>query len=361
MPPCFVMSQAPHFQDSYDAALALDDHVRARSEHVERLRATVWSTSAHRLAAFDLSTTGADGTLTKLRRNAYSTSDPGTVGDQDCLILMACAVSDAASDPPVFSNDTAAAIWALPTIGTSSSLVEYLMPPGTRGRSPDVRRRRTGLAADAVEVGGLRVASYERTIVDHARHARLESGVSVCDSALHTGRTTRELLLAEAGLIPKGARGRSMANLAVHLADERAESPLESLSRVRMFQAGLPMPELQWKFFEWDVFIGRTDFYWRHLGLVGECDGKLKYAVQQGDSERDAVDALLQEKQRELRLRRHADVDDIARWNWAEALAPGRLHGILGAHRLRTVLDGGWPVPDGPLPKRAFAPIDRPR
>lgn len=176
----------------------------------------------------------------------------------------------------------------------------------------------------------------------------------MCDNALHLGLTTREDLLAEHDKIPKGRRGRRMAELAIHLADGRAESPLESLSRTRMFQASLPMPELQARFFHGDDFIGRTDFWWPSLGLVGECDGDLKYAVSERDPDDTAIEVLLKEKKREQRLRRHTDVDDVARWGWDEALPPGRLHEVLTAHRLRSVLGGGWPVPDGPLPKRAF-------
>ena len=145
-----------------------------------------------------------------------------------------------------------------------------------------------------------------------------------------------------------------MANLAVHLADGSAESPLESLSRTRMFQASLPMPQLQHWFDDGDGRIGRTDFYWPQLGLVGESDGELKYEMSQEDPGRGVIDALLREKKREQRLRRHPDIDDVARWDWGEALPPGKLHAVRAAHGVHAVLDGGWPVPDGPLPRRAF-------
>ena len=345
------MSVAPSEPDLTIAAL--DAHRRERSEHVMRLRTLVRSTSAARLAAFDLSVGDGPGQLVRLRQAAY-TSGIGDLSPDDVLIVKACMVQQSATRPVVFSHGTSEAIWAVPNIGNRTDLVEYVMPPGAQGRSADVRRRRTGLLPESVEIGGLLVTPYERMVVDHARQARLASGISVCDNALHLGLTTREALLAEHDKVPKGRRGRSMAELAIHLADARAESPLESLSRTRMFQASFPMPDLQTKFYENEEFIGRTDFYWPWLGLVGECDGDLKYAVPQGDSGQTAVDALMQEKDREKRLRRHPDVDDIARWNWAEAMAPGRLHELLGAHRVRSVLDGGWPVPDGPLPKRAF-------
>lgn len=331
----------------------LEDHRRSRSEHVERLRTLVRSTSAARLAAFDLSIGDGTGKIEKLRQAAYA-SGLHNLSPDDLLIVKACVVQQAATRPVLFSNGTADAVWALPAIGGRPTLVEYVMPSGTKGRSADVRRRRTSAATESVEIGGLLVTPYERTLVDHARHCRLESGISVCDNALHLGMTTREALLTEHAKIPKGRRGRSMAQLAIHLADGRAESPLESLSRTRMFQTSLPMPQLQARFYDGDGLIGRTDFYWPSLGLVGECDGALKYAVPEDDPGQSAVDALLQEKKREKRLRRHAEVDDVARWDWGDALPPGQLHDLLRAHRLRSVLDGGWPVPDGPLPKRAF-------
>lgn len=337
-----------------DPEVALRAHRSARSAHVDRLRALVRSTPAHRLAVFDPETNGAPGAFAKLRRCAYAFGVDGLTPD-DLLIVMAIAVNDAAARPPVFSHDTARVLWELPVIGSACELVEYVLPPGARGRTSNVRRRRTAQwRVDAVELGGLLVTPYERTIVDHARHAKLESAIAVCDSALHLGRTTRGALLAELALVPKGARGRRMAELAIHLADGRAESPLESLSRTRMFQFSLPMPDLQHEFYKGNELIGRTDFHWPQFGLVGESDGDLKYAVQEGDSPRAAVDVLLAEKEREKRLRRHPDVDDVARWKWDEALPPGRLADLLAEHGLRSVLDGGWPVPDGPLPKGAF-------
>lgn len=330
-------------------------HLRRRAEHVERLRDLVRVAPARRLAAFRVD----DATeVVKLRRAAYALLGAGDLAEPDKLIVMACAVQEVAGRPPIFSDDTAAAVWELPTVGVRSRRVEYAVPPGMRGRTPDVRRRRCALPTSYVEVGGLRVTPYERTLVDHTRHASLESAVSVCDNALHLGLTVRDALLAEWDRLPKGYRGRHMAQLAIYLADGRAESPLESLSRVRMFQVGLPKPELQVRFEDAGGFVGRTDFHWKHLGLIGECDGALKYALPEDDSDRSPVDVLLDEKAREQRLRRLPEVADVVRWGWNDALSPGRLHGILSAHGLRSVLDGGWPVPDGPLPKGAF-PAER--
>ena len=346
------MNVAPTTTLDTDAALGA--HRIARSAHVLRLRALVRSTPLRQLTAADLTSPRAAGEVGKLRRSAYAVGIDSLTED-DLLIVMAFAVNDAAARPPILSNDTARVVWGLPAIGRRCELVEYMLPPGGRGRSPNVRRRRTAhRAVDAVEIGGLLVTSYERTIVDHARHASLESALAVCDDALHRELTSRDALTAEWSRVPKGARGRRMAELAIHLADGRAESPLESLSRTRMFQLSLPMPELQHWFCDAEGTNGRTDFYWPELGLVGESDGDMKYAVAEGESGREVVDALLREKSREQRLRRHAEVDNVARWDWDDAFPPGKLHAVLAAFGLRPVLDGGWPVPNGPLPKRAF-------
>lgn len=331
-------------------------HLRERTRHVQRMRALVASVPAVRLAAFGIGADTGSPQRLKLRRNAYATAAYSELSWQDQLIVMACAVQDATDRDPLFSHVTAAAIWGLPMIGSRCELVEYTLPPDARGRTPNVRRRRTEQYAAATNIGGLRVTTYERTVIDHARHAKLASAIAVCDNAFHEKLTTRDRLQAEFGLIPRAARGCRMAELAIHLADGRAESPLESLSRTRMFQTGLPRPDLQSRFEDGSGFVGRTDFYWPALGLIGEADGGLKYAVTEGDSGRDTVEALLREKKRERRLRQLPEIDDVARWDWDDALPPGKLHAVLAGFGLRTVLDGGWPLPDGPLPKRAFVP-----
>ncbi len=92
------------------------------------------------------------------------------------------------------------------------------------------------------------------------------------------------------------------------LADGRSESALESLSRVSMHRAGLPMPELQVEVWVDDRFLARLDFLWRDANLVGESDGRLKY--------RSGAD-LYAEK------RRQEELEDVGllviRWGWPEA------------------------------------------
>ena len=66
---------------------------------------------------------------------------------------------------------------------------------------------------------------------------------------------------------------------------------MESLTRLRMHEAGLPAPQLQ-------VWIAgfRVDFYWPSHGLVLEADGRVKYSA----------DERWAEKRREQAIRRSA-------------------------------------------------------
>jgi hypothetical protein len=61
------------------------------------------------------------------------------------------------------------------------------------------------------------------------------------------------------------------------------------------------------------IFIGRVDFYWDGLGLVGEADGKLKYTE----------DELWKEKIRQDALADHGLVTE--RWGWRTARRPALL------------------------------------
>lgn len=323
-------------------------HLAERVAHVNGLR-----TSIHLAPLHHLRQSSSVVTLTKLRRAAYA-NDVTDLDPADSLILLACAVDASAARQPVFAHSTAAAIWGLPTIGKTSERVEYIAAADSHGRAPQVRRRRTSIGTEHVRIGDLRVTTCERTVVDHARYSPLVSAIAMCDSAIRYGATTRRKLLAELESLPKGARGRRMAMLAIHLADPLAESVLESLSRARMFQLGLPRPQLQSEFTDARGFVARTDFYWPQLGVVGEADGRSKYAVPAGSSAQEAVDTLLREKQRELRLKRCPEVRDVLRWTWDDAIAPARLFDVMTSGGIRPVLDGGWTVPDGPLPHTAF-------
>ncbi len=280
----------------------------------------------------------------RLRRGAYVDGD----GWRDLVpaaqtLVLAHAMSEAADTGRLFSHCTAARAWDLPTIGWQQTCVEVLVADGRTGRSPGLIRRRTQNLPVGVEVAGLTVTSPSRTVVDIARVQSLASGVSVMDSALRRGLAARDEIQEEVRRVPRGGRGRQRAALALALADPGGESAGESLSRVRLYEAGLPPPRLQVEFRDHQGLIGRVDMYWEEWNVVGEFDGRMKYTVGAVQSAEQAGEVVWREKLREDRLR--ASGLTVVRWTWAEAwggtamLRKLRLAGLRGNHSNR------WPTP----------------
>lgn len=140
--------------------------------------------------------------------------------------------------------------------------------------------------------------------------------------------------------LPVRSRGRSRAHLVSELADGRAESPGESLSRVRMFELRLLRPELQVEVRDVDGLAGRCDFGWEEQRLLGEFDGRVKYGRLCCDSAEEAAETLWREKRREDRLRRTGAL--VARWVWADVWDGRWLLGILRQLGLVPTPRRGW-------------------
>lgn len=180
-------------------------------------------------------------------------------------------------------------------------------------------------------IDGLEVTDLPRTVVDVARTSRFAEGVMVADAAIER-EVLRDDLLAE--LPPAGHRGVRRARDVIAFADGRSGSPLESLSRVSILEAGLPAPDLQYVFTDAE---GRmpVDFWWPSYGVVGEFDGKVKYLDERYRNGRTMEQVLLDEKWREARLRRQRGVRAVARWDAATAASPARLGRLLRTYGIR--------------------------
>ena len=100
-------------------------------------------------------------------------------------------------------------------------------------------------------------------------------------------------------------------------ADGRSESPGESLTRIALVEALLPLPELQVEFRRGDgSLVARPDFTYREQRTVVEFDGMRKYRsdVPEGD---DAGEVVWREKKREDALRELFGVE-VVRVTWAD-------------------------------------------
>lgn len=215
--------------------------------------------------------------------------------------------------------------------------------PGGRSRA-GLKYHGLGVDLDPSIIDDVTVTSLTRTLLDVAAQPSFSRAVAMVDagirpaeegSFLHTlgmPQPPREhLLLLHEQRLPHFASTR--AGRVLEFADDRSGSPGESLFRCQCHVLGLPAPELQVPFSDEDGLIGYADFYWRHLGLVVEIDGDVKYSAQrkyQLDLTPEQI--LLAEKKREDRMRRV--VKDFARPPMTTVRDRRRLAGFLARHGL---------------------------
>lgn len=211
------------------------------------------------------------------------------------------------------SHWSAAAVWGLPIVGPWPRRVHLTVDHRHRRSQHCVQLHQRAVLPVTRRVGEVEVTDPTRTVIDLARSVQhLRTVLPAADQALRHHLTTPVELIAAADALPAGSRGRRMARLVARLADGRAESVLESLSRAVIFGAGFPKPELQAPLVDGDGEFGFADFGWE--GLFGECDGELKYGADLSDGDPSA--AVWREKRREDRMRR---LRDVARWSWNDA------------------------------------------
>ncbi len=242
------------------------------------------------------------GRIGRVRRGQFSAcpDDP----------LVRALAAAAACGGSVLSHRSALLAHGLPVIGAAPMRPQLTVPPRTTGDLLDAELHRATLAPeDLVEVGGVLVTSVARTLIDVARRHTVTHSVAALDAALHARRVTcqeLEPVLLRCWNWPRIRR----AHRAVRLADARAESPLESVSRLVLLWAGLPTPDLQVTLLdEYRVARGRGDFYWDEFGVVGEADGRGKY---------DARSVLTREKYRQEVMEDLGLV--FLRWGWDDAV-----------------------------------------
>ncbi len=271
--------------------------------------------------------------VTRVRRGYYVGAERWgalSPGERHRVRVLA---ADGDMDGAVFSHESAAAVWGLPIVGRWPDAVHVTAPRAGGGRSrPGVVLHGTTADVPRERRDGVRVTPVARTVADLARSGPFVSAVAAADHALARGLTTTLALEQEADALggrPGAAAVRRLAATATPL----AESVGESLSRVRMLELGLPRPALQHPIRDQRGPIGRVDFWWEELRLVGEFDGRLKYRVDGVDDQRAVEERVWAEKVREDRIR--ATGARVVRWTWRTAMSPELLLAQLTAAGLR--------------------------
>lgn len=256
------------------------------------LRSAGWTDSA-------ISRALVAGRLVPVRRGWYAR--PGDDADRAAAIAVANARA-----ATVISHRSAAAMHGLPIVGARASVPEITVPPRWAGNAAHVHLHRATLRPeDLIVADGVPVTSIARTLIDLGRSRPTTTAVAALDKALHEGWVDYDDL-DDVVRMCWNWPGIRRAHRAVRLADGRAESPLESVSRLVMRALRLPPPEPQvWVRSRIGV-RSRLDFYWKEFGVAGEADGRAKYRVDP------------EERDREKERQEFLEDDNLVfvRWGW---------------------------------------------
>lgn len=264
------------------------------------------------------------GALSRVRHGVYALGadlPAGPDAGEALLELRSRAAAPHLAAGTVLSHASALVMHGLPAHGMDPGLVATTRhrPGSGSRRGGRVICHNADLADAVVEIDGIPVTSPARTIVDVARVHGHAGAVCAADEALRRKLCSLDEL-KEHLEAATGRKGIARARAVVAFADERAESVLESLSRVSISRAGLPMPELQVEFVLPDGSVVRVDMYWEKWGLVGECDGLGKYGI----GEATVRERLRAEKERQNGLEQLGKTVRSWLWqDWQQEKVPG--------------------------------------
>ena len=172
----------------------------------------------------------------------------------------------AADAQTVVSGLLAARLHGLPVLD-ESFVPEVSVPPGhgARTRKTLVVRRRRLATADVVRVHGVPTTSLLRTVLDMVQHQSREQALVVLDQAARS----RWLRLP----LPDGVGLSRRARAVVALAEPASESPLETLIRLLLHDAGIDA-EVQVVIRDVaGVPVARVDLYLAAARVAIEADG----------------------------------------------------------------------------------------
>lgn len=219
------------------------------------------------------------GQLRRLRPGVFQIADMSDVSEYERVRRLHAgpAIAVALAVPGALASHSAAAVLReLPMAFVPTHPCVAVVPHHT-GDISGVHLHRARGEMFAPPVGAVPCHSVERTLVDLGREHGVAAALVPMDFALRKQLTTADALehmLRHCFRWP----GIKAAREAAAAADPRSESPLESLSRLKLSRSGLPAPELQVRIGDANGrFIARVDFFWPQFGVVGEVDGSMKY------------------------------------------------------------------------------------
>lgn len=284
-----------------------------------------------------------NGRLLRIRHGCYV--DPvswAALSDEERFRAQLETVVLTAQVTPVFYRETAGLIWGFPRPALPP-LVQVAIPLGSKrtSRNGVLRRSRPPEQFVVERVGEWQVIEKVQTAIDLSSVYDYPWTVAVFDRLLNSSplngevgprRVTKQAVAEKIDLIASKARRRGAYEV-LDFANGLAMSPGESISRANMNLLGFPPPELQHTFSDSQGHCATVDFWWKEQGIVGEFDGRTKYLKPEYLNGRTASQVVIEEKNRENRLR--ALGVRVVRWEWSIALNRNKLAACLRDAGLR--------------------------
>lgn len=258
------------------------------------------------------------GSLIRVRHGVYALSSgfPSGLDSAEAMLEMRSrAAAQHISTGTAMSHTSALILHGLPVHDLDTRRVTTTRHrPGSGSRRGEVAICHNLELGDAViEVDGIRVTNPGRTIIDVARTSPFTGAVCAADEALRRGLCSSADLAFELEAAA-GRVGIARARAVVAFADAGSGSVFESVSRVAISRAGLPMPQLQREFILADGSSSFVDMYWEEWGLVGEADGSEKYGIDDGEAK--VRMKLRKEKKRQNDIESQGNL--FRRWQWED-------------------------------------------
>lgn len=287
--------------------------------------------------------------ITRVDYGRYVATDVWDAGfaEHRHLIRILAAEERSRGGEVVYSHLSACVLFGIPLFRVTPSRVHVSGPRADGGvaRGPLARHQLAVPEGEIAEVSGIRCTSLERTVADTIRMVPREAGLSVADAGMravawdddrraYDGDAAEEFRAGVGRRLPSGGRGVKQARRVLALADGRAASPGESVSRLYLRDLGFAPPRLQvpvrapsggWYF---------VDFGLDDVDLWGEFDGNAKYTdpAQRG-ADVTMQQALLAEKEREDWIRGTTG-RRVIRWGLAHIASAATLRSRLLSFRV---------------------------
>ncbi len=211
--------------------------------------------------------------------------------------------------------DTAAELHGIAGLPRSGEI--HVGLPGRCGRPQHANRPDVVLhqfehpAGSVVRVDGIPVTSPVVTLAEVVLRAARYPAVSALDSALYRGLVTDDDLLLVRALV-KGRRGAIAARGYLAEADGRAQSPLETRTRLRCVDGRVPPDVLQIDVRDDDGYLlGIGDLGWRAPKVIAEADGRAPHGTPE---------AVFADRRRQNRLVNAGWT--VLRFTWQDTLDP---------------------------------------